>query len=123
MPSVVAAQPGSADARRDRGAVLSRRDPVVVAVADQSRAGDRAEPVPHVMACARLELGRGGGWVLLTLASAGEAFGQRAICWVGLQPSLVPAAVRQFESRRSTLLRREPLQLLRRIGGPAATTG
>src|ERR1700729_1435276 len=125
MPSVVAAQLGSANAQRDRGAVLSRRDSVVVAVANQRRACDRAEPVPHVMACARLELRLGGGCgglVLLTLASAGEALGQRAICWVGLQPALVPAAVSQFESRRSTLLRREPLQLLQRIGGPAAAT-
>src|SRR6516165_2878380 len=126
MPSVVAAQLGSADARRDRGAVLTRRDRVVVAVADQRRAGDRAEPVPHVMACARLELGPDGGCggrVLPTSARAGEALGQRAICWVGLQPALVPAAVSQLELRRNALLGRERPQLLHRIGGPAAATG
>ncbi len=61
MAAFVAVQLGAADARGDVGAVVDRRDPVVVAVANQGRAGDRAEPVPHVMACPRLELGRAGG--------------------------------------------------------------
>src|SRR5271169_4166347 len=109
MPSFVAAQLGSADARCDRGAVLDRRDPVVVAVANQGRACDRVEAVPYVMACARLELGLVcgcGGRVPLILASGGQAFGQRAICWVGLKPTLVPTAVSQPELGRSPLLRR-----------------
>ena len=49
------------------------------------------------MARARLELGLVGGcggWVLLILAGGGQAFGQRAICRVGLKPALVPAAVK-----------------------------
>src|SRR5215467_3101563 len=81
MPSVVAAQLGSADPRCDRGAVVGRRDPVVVAVTDQRRAGDRVEPVPYVMVGARLELGLVGGcggWVLLIMGR-GQPFGQRAI--------------------------------------------
>jgi hypothetical protein len=52
------------------------------------------------MACARLELGLAGGrggWVLLIVASGGQAFGQRGIRWVGLKPALVPAAVSQLE--------------------------
>jgi len=117
--SFVAAQLGSADARCDRDAVLGRRDLVVVAVADQGRAGDRVEAVPYVMACARLELGRVGGcggWVPLVLASGGQAPGQRAIGWMCLQPALVPAAVSQLELRRRPLLGRELLQLLQRIG-------
>src|SRR5580693_1410054 len=107
MPSFVAAQLGSADARCDRGAVLDRRDPVVVAVANQGRAGDRVEAVPYIMACAGLELGLVGGscgWVRLILASGGQAFGQRAICRVCLKPALVPAAVSQLQLRRSPLL-------------------
>src|SRR5215470_12233144 len=126
MPSFVATQLRSADARCDRGAVLGRRDPVVVAVANQGRAGDRVEAVPYVMACARLELSREGGrggWVLLVLASGGQAFGQRAIRWVCLQPALVPAAVSQLELRCGPLSGREPQQLPQRIGGPAVAAG
>jgi len=78
------------------------------------------------MARARLELSRVGGCgggVLLVLASGGQAFGQRAICWVCIQPALVPAAVSQLELRRSPLPGRELLQLLQRIGGPAVAAG
>src|SRR5690242_9458316 len=99
MPSVVAAQLGSADARCDRSAIWRRCDPVVVAVGNEGRARDRAEAVPYVMACARLQLGCTGGcgWVSLILAAGGQAFGQGAICWVRRQPALVPAAVGQRE--------------------------
>jgi hypothetical protein len=116
VPSVVAAQLGSADARCDRGTVVDRRDPVVVAVPDQGRAGDRAEAVPDVMARARLELGRAGGCggrVPLIVASGGQAVGQRAIGGVCLQPTLVPAAVRQLELRRGS---RRAAALLRAEG-------
>jgi hypothetical protein len=102
VPSFVAAQLGSADARCDRGAVLDRRDPVIVAVPDQGRAGDRVEAVPDVMARACLELGRAGGCggrIPLIVADGGQAVGQRAIGGVCLQPTLVPAAVRQLELR------------------------
>jgi hypothetical protein len=78
------------------------------------------------MDCAHLELGRVGGcggWVLLILASGGQAFGQRAICWVCLEPTLVPAAASQLELRRSPLLKRELLQLVQRIGRPAVAAG
>ena len=75
------------------------------------------------MACARLELSRVGGWVRLILAGGGQAFSQRSICWVGLKPALVPAAVSQLELRRSPLLGRELGQLVQRIGGPAVAAG
>ena len=126
MSSFVAAQLGSADARCDRGAVLDRRDPVVVAVANQGRASDRTEAVPDVIVRACLKLGRVGGRgsrIPLIVASGRQAFGQRTICWVCLKPTLVPAAVSQLELRRGPLLRREFLQLLQRIGGPAAAAG
>src|ERR1700735_1155478 len=123
MPSFVAAQLGSADARCDRGAVLDRRDPVVVAVANQGRAADRVEAFPYIMGCAGLELGIVGGRVRLILAIGGQAFGPRAIRRGCLNPALVPAAVSQLQLRRSPLLGRELQQLLQRIGGPAVASG
>ena len=95
MPSLVAAQLASADARCDRAAVPDRGDHVVVAVANQGRAGDRVEAVPYVMARARVELGRAGGcggWVPLIAVGGGQGFGQRAICWRGTTVARVAAA-------------------------------
>lgn len=49
------------------------------------------------MARARLELGlvgECGGWVPL-IVGRGQAFGQRAVCWMGLQP-LVDSTARSL---------------------------
>lgn len=116
-------QLGFLDPRCDRGAVLCRSDPVVIAVADEGRACDRAEPVPHVMPFAGFELGpmssRGRGVQL----SCGQAFGQRPIRWVIVKPVLVPTAVNDLEPGCNPFLGRELEQLLQRIRGPAFATG
>ena len=69
------------------------------------------------MAFPRSELGRTGGRgrrVLPILPGGGQPPGDRLIGRVGLQPPLVPAAVRQFQLRRRPLLPRELQQLLQR---------
>ena len=61
------------------------------------------------MAFARLELGRVGGHggrVLLVWPGGGQPFSDHPIGGVGLQPPLVPAAVRQLQLRRHPLLLR-----------------
>lgn len=56
VPTLVLAQLGSANSRRDRRAVLSGSDSVIASVGNDGRAGDRVEPVPYIMACAGLQL-------------------------------------------------------------------
>jgi hypothetical protein len=123
VSAFVAVQLGFLDPRCDRGAVLCRSDPVVIALADEGRACDRAEPVPHVMPFAGFELGpmsrRGRGVHL----SCGQAFGQRTIGWVIVKPALVPTAVNDHERGCNPFLGRELEQRLRRIGGPDFATG
>ena len=101
VAAFIAVQLGTADARCDAGAVAGRCDPVVVTVADQGRAGDRAEAVPHVMAFARLELGRAGGHrhrVLLILPGGGQPLSDRPIDGVGLQPGWFQRLSASFSS-------------------------
>src|SRR5581483_2727548 len=82
VAAFVAVQLGTADARCDVDAVVGRCDPVVVAVANQDWASDRAQPAPSVMTFARLELGLvggHGGWILLILPSGRHPLGNRPI--------------------------------------------